>query len=97
MDVGRKALGVIGTGTIGRHVVQLLRGFEMEVLAHDSYGNSDWARPHGVGYAEFQSVLARAVIWWTIGPLMRTSKVADYGDTVATYQGGKTPQYVVNR
>ena len=60
LDVGGKTLGVIGTGTIGKQVVELLRGFNMEVIAHDLYPDHDWAQAHGVEYAGFENVLERA-------------------------------------
>src|SRR3989344_8628843 len=33
-DLAGKTLGVIGTGRIGKHVIRIARGFEMNVLAH---------------------------------------------------------------
>ncbi len=34
-DLRGKTLGVIGTGNIGRHVIRIAKGFEMEVVAYD--------------------------------------------------------------
>lgn len=36
-DLMGKTLGVIGTGSIGRHMIQIARGFGMNVLAYDPY------------------------------------------------------------
>lgn len=38
-DLKGKTLGVIGTGRIGSHVVQIAKGFEMNVLAYDCIQN----------------------------------------------------------
>jgi len=39
-DLKGKTLGVIGTGHIGRHSVQIGKGFGMHVIAHDAF--PDW-------------------------------------------------------
>jgi len=39
IDLAGKTMGVIGTGSIGRHIIQLAQGFGMKVLAYDLYPN----------------------------------------------------------
>lgn len=36
-DLQGKKIGIIGTGSIGRHMIKLAQGFGMEVLAYDPY------------------------------------------------------------
>jgi D-lactate dehydrogenase len=36
-DLRRKTLGVIGTGSIGQHVIRIANGFEMNVIAYDKF------------------------------------------------------------
>lgn len=38
-DLNHKTAGVIGTGKIGQAMIQILRGFQMNVLAYDPYPN----------------------------------------------------------
>ncbi len=57
-DLAGKTLGVIGTGSIGRHVVRIAKGFGMEVLAHDLYPDSTLAGNLGFRYVEFDELLA---------------------------------------
>ena len=38
-DLFGKTIGIIGTGSIGRHMVQLAQGFGMKVIAYDPYPN----------------------------------------------------------
>ena len=38
-DLEGKTIGVIGTGSIGRHVIQIARGFNMRILAYDLFQN----------------------------------------------------------
>jgi len=40
-DLKGKTLGVVGTGNIGRYVIQIAHGFQMKVLAFDTYPNKD--------------------------------------------------------
>ncbi len=40
-DLQGKTVGVIGTGSIGRHFIQIAKGFQMNVLAYDLYPNPE--------------------------------------------------------
>lgn len=40
-DLQGKTLGVIGTGSIGRHMIQIAKGFGMNILAYDLFKNPD--------------------------------------------------------
>ena len=55
-----KTLGVVGTGRIGRHAIQISHGFGMKVIAHDLYPDSDTASRLGFRYAALDEVLATA-------------------------------------
>lgn len=55
-----KTLGVIGTGRIGRRVIEIGKGFGMRVLAHDLRPDDEAARRLGFHYAAFEEVLATA-------------------------------------
>lgn len=60
LDVHGRTLGVVGTGTIGRTVVDLMRGFAVEVLAYDPYPDDAWAAEASVRYVAFHELLERA-------------------------------------
>ena len=60
LDVSGRTLGVVGTGAIGRTVVELMAGFRMKVLAHDPFPNETWAREHGVTYVSLAEVCRSA-------------------------------------
>jgi D-lactate dehydrogenase len=57
-DLAGKTLGVIGTGHIGRHVVRIAKGFEMEVVAFDVDPDPACAAALGFRYAALDDLLA---------------------------------------
>ncbi|MFC1562739.1 NAD(P)-dependent oxidoreductase, partial [candidate division KSB1 bacterium] len=62
LDITGKTLGVIGTGTIGRYVVNLMKGFNMKVIAYDIYPNEEWAVENNVTYTDLKYVCKNADI-----------------------------------
>lgn len=59
-DLRGRCLGVVGTGRIGRRVIEIARGFGMEVAAHDLRPDEAAATRLGFRYAPFATVLAEA-------------------------------------
>jgi len=42
-DLFGKTIGIIGTGSIGRHMIKLAQGFGMKVIAYDPYPNAQFS------------------------------------------------------
>ena len=61
-DLRGKTLGVIGTGSIGQCVIEIAKGFRMEVVAFDPTPKAELAEQLGFRYAEIEEVLATADI-----------------------------------
>ncbi len=59
-DLAGKILGVIGTGSIGRHVLRIAKGFEMGVIAYDTKPDAALAAAVGFRYADLDDLLARS-------------------------------------
>jgi D-3-phosphoglycerate dehydrogenase len=57
VEVWAKTLGVVGTGQIGRRVVERARGFAMKVLACDVARDRALADAYGVRYVELPELL----------------------------------------
>lgn len=55
-DMFGKTVGVIGTGKIGKVVMDILRGFGMRILAYDKYPDLEYARKNNVSYTELDTV-----------------------------------------
>ncbi len=47
-----KTLGVVGTGRIGLNVIQIAKGFDMKIMAHDAFPNEDKAKAYGFEYSK---------------------------------------------
>lgn len=59
-DLRGKALGVVGTGRIGRHTIEIARGFGMDVIAFDLHPDEALADALSFRYSSLVDVLARA-------------------------------------
>ncbi len=58
-----KTLGVVGTGRIGLNVIQIAKGFELNVIAYDAFPNQDKAGELGFSYCNnLDELLAQADI-----------------------------------
>ena len=59
-DLRGRCLGVVGTGRIGQRVIEIAKGFGMEVVAHDLRLDEEAAARLGFRYKPFATVLAEA-------------------------------------
>lgn len=69
-----KTAGVIGTGKIGRALVKILRGFDMEVLAYDPFPDKDYAKKEEFRYVDLDSLMQMSDIISLNCPLTRETK-----------------------
>lgn len=61
-DMYRKTAGVIGSGKIGKVLMQILKGFGMRVLAYDPYPDQDFAQKNNVEYVSLNELFANSDI-----------------------------------
>ncbi|MFM7089126.1 MAG: NAD(P)-dependent oxidoreductase, partial [Candidatus Paceibacterota bacterium] len=59
-DLHGKTLGVIGTGKIGKNVINIALGFGMKVIAFDLYPDQNLAKDKGFEYKTLEEVLSHA-------------------------------------
>ncbi len=57
-----KTLGIIGTGKIGKNVIKIAKGFEMNILAYDLYPDLNFAKENNFTYKSFAEVITQADI-----------------------------------
>jgi D-lactate dehydrogenase len=61
-DLEGKTMGVIGTGSIGKSVIRIAKGFNMNVIAFDVNPDQEAAQKMGYEYADFDELLGRSDI-----------------------------------
>ncbi len=62
MDLFGKTIGVVGTGKIGANVIKIAKGFEMKVLAYDTYPNQELSKSLGFEYTSLENLLKNSDI-----------------------------------
>lgn len=60
LDLSGRTLGVVGTGHVGKQVVELLAGFGMRIVATDPVPDEEWATAHGVTYMSHAELYRQA-------------------------------------
>lgn len=61
-DLKGKTLGIVGTGRIGRHVIRMAKGFEMNVVCYDPFPDHNLAQTLGFEYLSLDDLLSRSDI-----------------------------------
>jgi D-lactate dehydrogenase len=72
-DLKGKTIGVIGTGHIGRHVIRMAKGFDMNILAFDMYPDKAWAKKQGISYVTLSTLLKKSDIVTLHVPYMKAT------------------------
>jgi len=70
-DMNGKTAGVIGTGKIGRVLIGILKGFNMNILAYDPFPDQEFAEKMGFKYAGLDEVYKKSDIISLHCPLTR--------------------------
>ncbi len=61
-DLFGKTIGVVGTGRIGMSVIKIAKGFEMNVVAFDTFPNAEQAKSIGFTYVSLDELLGTSDI-----------------------------------
>lgn len=73
-DLKGKTIGVVGCGNIGRHVVRIAKGFEMNILIFDVKKDLAFAKKYGAKYVELDYLLANSDVITFHTPLLPATK-----------------------
>jgi D-lactate dehydrogenase len=87
-DLAEKTFGVIGSGGIGRHVIQIARGFDMKVVAFDVRQDEEAAQQFGFSYLPFDDVLAQSDVLSLHVPSMPSTHHLIREETIAKMKTG---------
>jgi len=87
-DFAGKTAGVIGTGSIGRHTIGILRGMGMMVLAYDIAPDDDFATRQGIEYVALDRLLAESDVILLHCPLTDDTRHLINNDTLGQMRRG---------
>ncbi len=87
-DLDGKTLGVLGTGRIGRKVIEMAKGFNMTVLAYDKYTDENLAKTLKFQYTDAANLLRQSDIVSLHLPLNDETRHFINKDTIATMKKG---------
>ncbi len=73
-DLKGKTLGIIGTGRIGKEVVKIAKGFDMQVVAYDPYPDQKFAEELGITYITLEDLLKNSDIITIHCPLTKETE-----------------------
>lgn len=81
-------VGVMGTGRIGRAVIEYLSGFGCKILAYDPYPNAEFAERHGVTCVDLDELYGASDLITVHVPLMDATRGIIGADAIAKMRDG---------
>lgn len=81
-------VGVLGTGRIGRAVIEYLSGFGCKILAYDPYPSAEFADRYGVSYVELDDLYGRSDLITVHVPLMDATRGIIDSDAIVKMRDG---------
>jgi D-3-phosphoglycerate dehydrogenase / 2-oxoglutarate reductase len=74
-----KTLGVVGMGNIGKQLVKLLSGFNLNIIAHDLYQDKIFAKENNIQYVKLTDLLKQSdILSLHLNLTADTNKLFDY-------------------
>ncbi|MGO5023522.1 phosphoglycerate dehydrogenase [Lawsonibacter sp. LCP25S3_G6] len=74
VEMWKKTLGVVGTGRIGKGVIQRASGFGMSILANDAYPDEEFLCTYGGSYVDLDTLFAQSDFITLHAPLTPETK-----------------------
>lgn len=88
MEIYGKTIGVIGVGHIGSNVIQIAKGFGMNVIAYEPHPKYDLAKRLGYSYAPLNTLLSKSDIVTLHLPLTPKTRHLINGARIAKMKKG---------
>ncbi len=87
-DLRGKTIGVVGTGRIGRHAIQMAKGFGMKVVAYDPFPNEAMAKELDFTYLPLPELLAASDVVTLHVPYMKETHHLINAETIKNMKPG---------
>lgn len=86
----RRTVGLIGASMVGREVIRLLQGYDLDILLYDPYVGAEEAARLGVRLAELPELMAASDVVSLHAPNLPTLRHMINGDLLARMRDGAT-------
>ncbi len=87
-DMHGKTAGIVGTGKIGKCMIDILIGFGMRILAFDAYPDEDYARQKNITYTDLDTLYRESEIISLHCPLTPDNVHMIRAETIAKMKDG---------
>ncbi len=87
-DLYEKTAGIIGTGKIGKIVIEILKGFGMNMLAYDLYPDKQYAQKIGFSYVNLDNLYGNSDIISFHCPLTPENAYMINSESIASMKDG---------
>jgi len=87
-DLYGKTAGVIGTGQIGKVVIDILNGFKMKVLAHDASPDNAYAKKNNFKYVSLKTLYRESDVITLHCPLNKSTYHLINDDSISMMKDG---------
>ena len=87
-DMYHKTAGIIGTGRIGKALIKILHGFDMNVLAFDKYQDTDYAKELDFKYVKLDELFRNSDIISLNCPLTKETEFLINKDNIKKMKNG---------
>ncbi|MBN2144532.1 MAG: 2-hydroxyacid dehydrogenase [Candidatus Aureabacteria bacterium] len=87
-DLTGKTAGIIGTGKIGKILIKILKGFDMKVLAYDSFPDQSYATQCGFQYTDLDTLYRESDIISLHCPLTKETRHIINKDSILRMKEG---------
>jgi len=87
-DMSKKIVGIIGTGKIGKVLIKILKGFEMEVLAYDKNPDKEYEKKFDFKYVPLKELFERSDIISLNCPLTKETEYIINKDSIKLMKQG---------
>lgn len=92
-DLRGKTLGVIGTGKVGKNVIKIARGFEMNVIAYDLHPDLGFAKEYSFKYVDLDELISQVDILTLHAPYFKENHHLINKDNISKMKKGV---YIIN-
>ncbi len=92
-DLKGKTIGVVGTGRIGKNVIKIANGFDMNVVAYDLYKDEKYAEENNFKYVTFEDIISKSDIITLHTPYTKENHHLINNDVISKMKKGV---YIIN-